>query len=171
MPACISKFCRTAPQPGRKVCDKCRKQKQRANNPMKTAYDNTKNSALARGIPWNLTLEEFESFAVRCKLLQGRGRSKEGWHVDRISETDPRGYHPANINKATNSENAQKETRRRRWDKLRGWLAEAGFPSLLRGPEVLEVELIMSVQYDYHTKEGFTSKRAVNPIPDEKCPF
>jgi hypothetical protein len=146
---------------------------------MKAAFSSLRDSAKERNIPFNLSFADFESFAVRCRLLQGRGRQKDSWHVDRIDEDDPRGYHKDNINKASNSENAQKENRRRRWAKLRGYLGEAGFPQLIRGPEILEPELIKSLQYEYQPNEhggyerrGWLAKYPAKEVqPEEDLPF
>lgn len=174
---CGTLHCRNEPPKGRKLCHKCRKAKQRANNPMKAAYDGTRDSAKARNIAWNLSFEDFESFAVYYKLLKGRGVTRFSWHVDRINEDDPRGYHKDNIQPARNCDNAAKENRRRRWAKLRGYLAEAGFPDIKRGPEILEPELLKVVQYEYFLNEhgqyerrGWLDKRpakAPEPAPDE----
>jgi hypothetical protein len=170
--------CRNSAAPKYKLCHKCRKRKQRANDPMKAAFSSLRDSAKERKIPFNLSLSEFAEFAVRCRLLQGRGRQKDSWHVDRIDEDDPRGYHKDNINKASNSENASKENRRRKWEKLRGMLAEAGFPCIKRPPEILDPELIKSVKYEYEPNEfggyerrGWLAKYPAHNKHDDSAPF
>lgn len=66
---------------------------------MRAAYHSTKSCAKERGVPFKLTLAEFAEFATRVKLLTGRGRTRDKWHIDRIDNS--KGYEVGNL-QATN---------------------------------------------------------------------
>lgn len=146
---------------------------------MKAAYLATKDSAKSRNIPFLLTFEEFEYWAVRHKLLKGRGVTKYGWHIDRVRNNE--GYHIDNIQILTNSQNAAKENLRRKWEKQKDYLNEAGFiiTSFYQARSEDEpVELIKSVQHEVQPNEfggferrGWIDKRStLNQESDEEEP-
>lgn len=55
---------------------------------------------------FKLTFEEFKKFAIETNYIQGKGKNKTSYHIDRIDET--KGYTIDNIQVLTNSENVKK---------------------------------------------------------------
>ena len=106
---------------------------------MKAAYASLKSSAKERGIEFAISLEYFSAFAIRTKLLTGRGRSRDAWHVDRIDNS--KGYVEGNLQVLTASENVSKENQRRKTCKAvdqRNQMLEAGWPFFI--PQSSSVE-------------------------------
>lgn len=148
---------------------------------MKAAFAALRTSAKTRNIPFLLTFEEFERFAVRTKLLKGRGVTKLGWHVDRIDSNGP--YSIDNIQVLTNSENASKEALRRKWAAKRDLLNEAGFVTTafyMPRKEEEPPEVTRIVKFEFSQDEngnwqrvGWIEKHGTKtPEPDEEdCPF
>lgn len=182
MSKCQTPRCKGAPLGSRKHCQKCRVAAWRASAPMKAAYAGLKSSAKERGIPFELTLAEFSEFAVRTKLLTGRGKSRDAWHVDRIRNGE--GYKVGNIKVLTNSANASKENARRRTAKAvdqRNQMLEAGWPWCPHVAPQVEpddrsfadepVALKRVVTYDFHLKQGGITKIDLLAPPDPNVPF
>lgn len=76
-----------------RFCPKCQKRIWRMNNPEKDAFNNLKHSATRRGIPFDLSFEDFLQFCHKTQYIQGKGRTVEGLSVDRINDNPERGYH------------------------------------------------------------------------------
>lgn len=81
----------------------------RAQNKMKYAYQTSKDNAKRRGKEFELTLEQFEYFAVTSKYIIGKGRTRESLHMDRIRENE--GYTVDNIQALKNHLNVKKYLR------------------------------------------------------------
>lgn len=88
------------------TCQYCATKRYRQKHPIRAVYTSLRNNAKRRGKEFNLTLEQFEAFAVKTKLLYKRGRSKDSHTVERIDPT--RGYVIDNIAMLTLSENSRK---------------------------------------------------------------
>ena len=73
---------------------------------MRAAYANLKTHAKERGKFFDLSFDDFQTFAVRLDYLSKRGTASDGFHIDRIDETG--GYTPGNIRLLTNRENTKK---------------------------------------------------------------
>lgn len=114
MKICNEKFCRNAVKPRGKKCATCYSRIWREKNPTKAFYISQKAHAKARKIPFNITFEEFEKWAIKYKLIGHTGKTKYAYQVDRINEDDPRGYHIDNIQKLTQEENVAKQVARRK---------------------------------------------------------
>lgn len=102
----MTKLCRNAPRAGYDLCEKCIKARTRAKDPVKTAYQNLRDSARKRGKEFTITLDYFRRFCKRTDYMVGKGRTKESYHVDRKDES--KGYIPGNLQVLTNSENVKK---------------------------------------------------------------
>lgn len=103
---CTTQFCRNEAAKGRTKCWKCVKRQQRERNPIKESYYTLKYHAKERGKEFSLTFEEFEKFCKKTNYMIGKGRSKDGYHINRIDET--KGYTVDNIQVLSNSENVKK---------------------------------------------------------------
>jgi hypothetical protein len=90
---CTTSFCKRTPKGGRKHCDTCRKKLWRKANLAKDSYHNLKSSAQKRGIPFDLSFDEFVEFATPCKYLIAKGKTKDALTVGRINEFAELGYH------------------------------------------------------------------------------
>lgn len=90
---CTTYRCTNTPTGSRTHCETCRKRIWREHNLAKDAYQNLKSSAGRRGIPFDLSLEDFIEFATPCNYLIAKGRSKEGLTVGRINENPALGYY------------------------------------------------------------------------------
>lgn len=102
---------------------------------MELAYTTLRCNARRRGKEFTLTLDQFKQFCIKTEYLAGRGRTKTGYHIDRIE--DDKGYTIDNIQKLTNTENITKENKRRKILKYdyatkEGWFADGYNP---RGEE------------------------------------
>ncbi len=91
---------------GRKICSKCKYEKEKKRDPFGLAYRRLKAHAKFRGKEFDLTKDQFKEFCVKSKYHCGSGREKDSLHVDRIDES--RGYTFDNIQALTNSENVKK---------------------------------------------------------------
>lgn len=107
MAACKHKFCRRSAAKGRRECNTCSSRIHRTENPIRYAYQNLKDNAKRRGKRFQLTLEQFTEFAVKTEYIEKRGRSKTGYHIDRIREWE--GYHIGNIQVLENTRNVKKK--------------------------------------------------------------
>lgn len=79
---------------------------------MKYAFQKLRSNAKRRGKEFDLTFDQFQQFCVKTEYLVGRGRTRTGFHIDRIR--DDRGYTMDNIQVLTNTENITKENTRRK---------------------------------------------------------
>jgi len=79
---------------------------------MRDAWQHLKDNSKRRGIFFDLTFEQFESFCVETEYLHKVGKSKMSYSVDRIIEE--KGYTAGNLQALTLSDNSKKENERRR---------------------------------------------------------
>ncbi len=98
--------CKKNAAPGKKKCWAHVKSKYRADNPVKSAYQNLRTSSKKRGKEFSLTFEEFEQFCVESEYIKGKGIFVNSLHVDRIDET--KGYVTGNIQVLPNGKNVKK---------------------------------------------------------------
>lgn len=103
---CIAYRCMNTHAKTRLYCHTHISQMWRKNNPLKAAYKAFKSNAKRRKKPFEITFEQFKEFALKTKLMKGRGKNKDSWHIDRIDEE--KGYTIDNIQILTNSENVKK---------------------------------------------------------------
>lgn len=134
--------CRREAQEGRSVCRRCRYAAEKARDPLRHSFLSHRRNARRRGIPWELTLEQFSEFAVRVDLLKRAGVSAHSYHIDRIREWE--GYTVDNIQALTNSENATKSNAYRK--------------------------LVKALAYDWQSGVGRYSLTVYGP-PSEDDPF
>lgn len=80
--------------------------KWREENPVHYAYLTLKSNAKRRGHYFNLTLDEFKQFCYRYKYIGKKGRTADGYGVDRIREEG--GYTIDNIAIKKNGNNTKK---------------------------------------------------------------
>ena len=109
---CVIPYCKNEHAPGRKMCWADEKAAWAARNPLKYSYANKKQNSKRKGIPFELSFEEFKKFAVPVKDLFGRG--KKDYHIGRINEDPQKGYHgyrADNIVLVTNTENQAMRTK------------------------------------------------------------
>lgn len=104
MRKCETPYCKNTTK--RKICDKCYSRLHRERYPMKNAYWNLKSNAKRRGKIFELTFEEFQQFCYETDYLQGRGKKKTSYSIDRIDNN--KGYILSNIRVMTLSDNARK---------------------------------------------------------------
>lgn len=97
-----------------KICSTCYSRLHREKYPMKNAYWNLKANAKRRGKIFELTFEQFESFCYETDYLQGRGKKKTSYSIDRIDNS--KGYVIENIRVLSLSENAKKGTKHLDYD-------------------------------------------------------
>jgi len=90
-------------------CPCCQKRKWRANNPVRSAYNNLKNNADRRGKEFTISFQYFKKFVVATDYIKRKGRSSTCYHIDRIDES--KGYIPGNLQLLTNAENNRKYVR------------------------------------------------------------
>lgn len=90
----------------RNVCNTCKNNRFKKNNPHKYFYGKLKNNAKRRGKEFTITLEDFIEFCQDTEYLDGKGRGATSFHIDRDDET--KGYVKGNLKKRTNIENVRK---------------------------------------------------------------
>lgn len=78
----------------------------RKNNPVHYAYLTLKANAKRRNKPFEITLEDFKKFCYRYKYIGKKGRTAEGYGVDREREED--GYTLDNMRILKNGNNVKK---------------------------------------------------------------
>jgi hypothetical protein len=83
-----------------------RVKKWRKNNPIMAAYQAHKSNAKRRGIPSELTFEQFKEFALEIQYMVKKGIYKNSLHIDRIDES--KGYTVDNIQALENTKNIKK---------------------------------------------------------------
>lgn len=95
---CSNKKCRNKAY-GRLYCSTCRSRQCRERDPVRAAFNNVKARATRDQIPFTLTLEFFRKFCHKTKYHLKKGRTIDGYNVDRIKEGREweNGYHEWNI--------------------------------------------------------------------------
>lgn len=88
------------------LCWPCYNKRTKKRNPVSFAYHILKANAKRRGKTFTLTVEQFKMFCIKTNYLKGKGRSSEGYTIDRIDES--KGYSIDNIQVLTNKENTKK---------------------------------------------------------------
>lgn len=106
MRICKTPGCNNLAAKHRTNCRTCENRLYKKRHPIKYAFFTLRNNAKRRGKEFSLTFEQFKEFAVKTDYLNGRGRTKEGFHIDRLKEDE--GYHIDNLQVLTNSENVKK---------------------------------------------------------------
>lgn len=81
---------------------------------MRYAFITLRNNCKRRGIEFELSFEQFETFAQATRYIAGKGRSKDSYTIDRIDNT--KGYVIGNIRVISKSENSKKGTKRLIYD-------------------------------------------------------
>jgi cobalamin biosynthesis protein CobT len=89
-----------------KFCNSCRVKDWRFKHPVEYAYSNLKNRAKQRGIPFEISLQDFKSFCHKTQYIAGKGRTANSLSVDRIDQS--KGYVKGNLQALTLSENVKK---------------------------------------------------------------
>lgn len=105
---CSVKRC-TKPAKKRGKCNRHYLKEWRELNKMRYSWQTSKDNAKRRGKFFDLTVEEFESFAVESKYIIGKGRTATSLHMDRIEEE--KGYTRDNIQALQNKDNVVKYLR------------------------------------------------------------
>lgn len=103
---CKTKWCRNQKAPNRNICHKCKSRKAVAKYPEKYAFYKLRHNAKRRGVPFELTMDEFIDFCRETGYMEKPGRGREALTVDRIDNRV--GYKRDNIRAISNSENASK---------------------------------------------------------------
>lgn len=80
--------------------------KYRENNPQRYAYMTLRDNAKRRGKEFTITFEEFQRFCYRYKYIGKKGRTRDGYGVDRKDET--KGYTLGNMRILKNGNNVRK---------------------------------------------------------------
>jgi hypothetical protein len=114
---CETKYCRNTTD--RKYCSTCRSQQSRQRNPIRYAYNNLKANAKRRGKEFTLTLSEFTYFCIQYDYIQGKGKTKTSFSIDRM-END-KGYTKDNIRILTLSDNSKKGSKTLYYDYRTGY--------------------------------------------------
>lgn len=99
--------CSNTPDPGRRVCNTCRARMARVKNPTRYAFNNLKDSARKRAIPFLLTFEQFVEFDRQTGYVESRGKGTDDLTVDRIDSSKP--YEVGNIRALTWIQNCSKK--------------------------------------------------------------
>lgn len=102
---CKTKYCRRKPTTRVDICNTCYSRAWRKAHPYRDAYHNLKSNAKRRGKSFDLTFEEFKTFAIEVQYLFGKGRKKNSYTIHRIDEEQ--GYSKTNIGMLTNSDNVK----------------------------------------------------------------
>lgn len=103
---CASSGCDKYHVKGRILCDNCRIKQYKAKHPIKYAYQSLRVNAKHRGKVFTISFEYFKEFCIKTKILLGRGRNADSYHIDRIKEE--LGYVEGNLQVLTNTENLRK---------------------------------------------------------------
>ncbi len=92
---CIHWGCSRPARTGRKDCPTCSKRKTRIKHPLKYAFDNVRDCARQRKVPFKLTLEEFKTFCDSTGYISKKGKEFHDLTIDRIDSSKP--YQSDNI--------------------------------------------------------------------------
>lgn len=114
---CQSPNCSSITRGRQKLCKTCTSRLWRIKNPERASFLNLKSNSKKRNIPFLLTFEQFQQFCVEYNYIEGKGRSKTSYTIDRIRNEE--GYHIDNLQVLPNSQNASKGTK-----KLEAWWDE-----------------------------------------------
>lgn len=106
--SCETKYCRGKRSLKSPRCPKCNARLYRQRNPHGYFLNKLRNNAKRRGVPFNLTLDDFRWFDYWTHYIQKKGRDSTDLTIDRIDRDDPRGYHIDNIQPMSLSENVKK---------------------------------------------------------------
>jgi len=106
MGQCKIRGCTRSAGEKRRICHHHRTQAYKAKHPERYAFGVLRRNAKRRGVVFGLTFEDFKKFCQKTGYMNGKGKSSEGFHIDRIDET--KGYFKGNIQVLTNSENVKK---------------------------------------------------------------
>ncbi len=101
---CSALYCQN--RTDRTLCGSCRCRKSRLADPVRYAFNNSRNRARQRGIEFTITLEWFRQFCHKVKYIGFKNRCAEGYSLDRIK--NELGYVPGNIQILTVRENVKK---------------------------------------------------------------
>ena len=113
-------------KPEHRLCSRHRQELNRRMDISLYRYHDLKNSARKRGIPFNLTLDEYRGIVSQQLYITHAGVEKHQLHIDRIDAT--KGYEVGNIQILTCSENVAKGNRERyAQEKIHG-VAEENMP-------------------------------------------
>ena len=97
-----------------KLCPSCHSRKMRRLHPMRYAFENLRSNSKRRGIPFNLTFEQFAYFCFLIPYIQNKGITKDSLTIDRRDST--KGYTLDNLQAMTNSDNARKGIKKLEFD-------------------------------------------------------
>lgn len=100
---CKTPSCNNWARPDGKDCNSCHSRKA---NPIRKAFRMLRHNSKRRGIPFNLTFEQFRAFAIETDYIRGRGKKQKSYTIDRI-EPD-KGYTAGNLQVLTNQSNSIK---------------------------------------------------------------
>jgi hypothetical protein len=109
---CQTKFCRNPAAKGRRLCHTCKQAGWREAHPRRAAWRAIKDKAVARGIEFAISFEDFCLAVEGTGYVDGRGVHREHLHLDRIDAT--KGYTLENIRVLGAGENVAKGNRERR---------------------------------------------------------
>jgi hypothetical protein len=88
------------------LCSTCRCRKSRIEDPERYAFNNLKNRAKQRGLPFTITLDQFREWCVKVQYIGFKGRSSDSFTIDR--KHNDIGYHIDNIQVMTKQANIRK---------------------------------------------------------------
>ena len=111
MKRCSTPYCRNFTRHGN-ICYTCSKRRYRNKYPLRAAFMDLRTNAKRRNKEFTLTLSQFELFCIKTKYLQGKGKTKDSFSIDR--KDDSKGYTLSNIRILTLGENSRKEIARRK---------------------------------------------------------
>lgn len=121
---CATVFCLGKLRPRDKYCSKCMMSRWKKKNPLKYTYSKLKNNAKRRGIPFLLTLEDWEVWCGLTGYLELRGIDGDSMTVDRIIDYDESGnkmpYRYDNIQMLTLRDNRTKPKKHKPYEKQEG---------------------------------------------------
>lgn len=105
MKPCATKKCKNKVKRSG-YCRSCHIKHYRERNNLRYSYQCLKDNAKRRGKIFELTFEQFSSFAVETDYMKKKGIFAKNMHIDRKKETE--GYTIDNIQLLTNSQNIKK---------------------------------------------------------------
>ena len=103
---CTKKYCTRKGGRRSGLCPRHRVEKWRKDNPVRYAFITLADNAKRRGKPFEISFEYFTEFCTKTKYIQGKGKTKESFTIDRKDETI--GYVEGNLQLLSNSDNVKK---------------------------------------------------------------
>lgn len=103
---CSTPYCKNDRAPNRKICHKCKSQREKVLNPIFYYYNNLRNNAKRRGKEFTLTRDEFEQFCKETNYIELKGKSTKSMTIDR--KNADKGYSYDNIQILTQKLNGLK---------------------------------------------------------------